>query len=77
VELLVPFDDGATLAAVHREGQVVSSEATEGGMRILARLDAASLGRLRDVVVDPDVLGAIMSDADDHDVDQQRGDIDA
>jgi len=77
VELLVPFDDGATLAAVHREGQVVSSEATEGGMRILARLDAASLGRLRDVVVDPDVLGAILSDTDDHDVDQPRGDIDA
>ena len=53
VELLVPFDAGAVLAAVHREGQVLSSEPTSEGMRIIARLDEASLGRLRDVVVNP------------------------
>lgn len=50
-ELVIPFDRGDILAAVHREGEVVSSEETEGGMRIRARLSEASVGRLREFVV--------------------------
>ena len=53
VELLVPFDRGDVLAEVHREGQVLSETATEGGMRLRARLEPASAGRLRAYLVEP------------------------
>jgi GTP-binding protein HflX len=51
-ELLVPWDRGDVLAAVHREGQVLSEAAEEHGMRIRARLEPSSLGALRDYVVE-------------------------
>lgn len=51
-ELLVPWDKGDVLAAVHREGQVLSEAAEEHGMRIRARLEPSSLGALRDYVVE-------------------------
>lgn len=50
-ELLVPWDRGDILAAVHREGQVLSESAEEDGMRLRARLEPASLGALKDYVV--------------------------
>lgn len=50
--LVVPWDRGDVLAAVHREGQVLSEAAEEHGMRVTARLEPASLGALRDYVVD-------------------------
>jgi GTP-binding protein HflX len=53
VELLVPYDRGDVLAAVHREGEVVSRANEEGGVRIRARLVAASAGRLSEFVVAP------------------------
>jgi GTP-binding protein HflX len=51
VELLVPYDRGDIVAAVHREGEVVSTANEEEGMRIRARLADASAGRLSDFVV--------------------------
>jgi GTP-binding protein HflX len=51
-ELLVPWDRGDVLASVHREGQVLSEAAEEDGMRIKARLEPASLGALKDYLVD-------------------------
>jgi GTP-binding protein HflX len=53
VELLVPFDRGDVLAAIHREGEVVSRANEEGGVRVRARLEAASAGRLAEFVVAP------------------------
>ena len=50
-ELLVPFERGDIVAAVHREGEVVSIEEAETGLRIRARLSEASAGRLREFVV--------------------------
>ena len=50
-ELVVPFDRGDIVASVHREGEVVSIEETETGLRIRARLSEASAGRLREFVV--------------------------
>ena len=50
-ELVVPFDRGDIVAAVHREGEVVSIEEAENGLRIRARLSQASEGRLREFVV--------------------------
>ena len=50
-ELLVPWDRGDVLAAVHREGQVISEAAEEEGMRLRARLEPASVGALRSFVV--------------------------
>ena len=50
-ELVVPFERGDVVAAVHREGEVVSIEEAENGLRIRARLSAASEGRLREFVV--------------------------
>ncbi|MEM7140572.1 MAG: GTPase HflX [Actinomycetota bacterium] len=50
-ELVVPWDRGDVLAAVHREGQVLTEVAEEHGMRLKARLEPASLGALREYVV--------------------------
>ena len=51
VELLVPYDRGDVVAAVHREGEVVSTAHEPDGIRIRARLASASAGRLSEFVV--------------------------
>jgi GTP-binding protein HflX len=51
VELLVPYDRGDVVAAVHREGEVVSTAHTDDGVRIRARLDPAAAGRLAEFAV--------------------------
>ncbi|MGE0880127.1 MAG: GTPase HflX [Acidimicrobiia bacterium] len=45
-ELLIPWDRGDILAAVHREGEVLSEAHTDEGVRVRARLEPASLGKL-------------------------------
>jgi GTP-binding protein HflX len=50
-ELLIPFDRGDMLAAVHREGQVLVEQPEEGGVRVRARLEPGSIGRLREFVI--------------------------
>jgi GTP-binding protein HflX len=50
-ELLVPFERGDVVASIHREGEVVSIEEADNGLRIRARLSQASAGRLREFVV--------------------------
>jgi GTP-binding protein HflX len=50
-ELLVPFERGDILAALHREGEVLVETASDEGMRVRARLDDASVSRLREYVV--------------------------
>ena len=47
VELLIPFDRGDVLAEVHREGEVLREEVSEGGMALTARLDDAASAKLR------------------------------
>jgi GTP-binding protein HflX len=51
-ELLIPYDRGDVLAAVHREGELLSSSHEAGGIRIRARLSGASVGRLGEFVVE-------------------------
>ena len=51
VELLVPYDRGDVLAALHREGEVLSSVHHDAGIRVRARLSRPSVGRLADYVV--------------------------
>ncbi len=51
-ELLVPFARGDVLAKAHREGQVLSEEAGEGGMRLRVRLEPSSKSRLSEWLVD-------------------------
>jgi GTPase len=51
VELVIPFERGDVLAAVHRAGEVLDEEPGEGGMRLRGRLDDASVGRFREYVV--------------------------
>ena len=46
VELIIPYERGDVLAAVHREGEVVSTVHTDDGVRVRARLDEAAAGRL-------------------------------
>jgi GTPase len=53
VELLIPYDRGDLLAAVHREGEVLSTKHDDDGVRVRARLADASAGRLADFVVAP------------------------
>jgi GTPase len=52
IELAVPYDRGDIVAAVHREGEVLSTTDTGDGLRIRARLDDASTGALGEFVVD-------------------------
>jgi GTP-binding protein HflX len=53
VELLVPYERGDLVAAVHREGEVISEAHEDGGTRLRARLDAAGAARVRAFVVEP------------------------
>ena len=62
-ELVVPYDRGDVIAAVHREGEVVSTEDAGTGLRVRARLSEASAGRLREFVVAPGA-GVTMGDHD-------------
>jgi GTPase len=50
-ELIIPYERGDLIAAVHREGEVVSTLNVDEGMRIRARLSDASAGRLSDFLV--------------------------
>ena len=52
VELAVPYDRGDVLAAIHREGEVVSTTDDAGAMRVRARLSGPSAGRLSEFIVD-------------------------
>ena len=48
VELSIPYDRGDILAQIHREGQVLTETAGEQDIRVKARLDPDSKGRLED-----------------------------
>jgi len=61
-ELFVPYDRGDVIAAVHREGEVVSTEDAGEGLRIRARLSEASAGRLREFVTGQAVGGTMVGD---------------
>ena len=52
VELMIPFERGDVMAAVHREGEVVSTTESPSGMRVRARLSDASAGRLAEFAVE-------------------------
>ena len=58
-ELVIPYDRGDAIAAVHREGEVVSTEDGGIGLRIRARLSEVSVGRLREFVVEPSAGGTM------------------
>ena len=51
-ELLIPYDRGDAVAAVHREGELLSTSHEAGGIRIRARLSGPSVGRLAEFVVE-------------------------
>jgi GTP-binding protein HflX len=53
IELLIPYDRGDLLAALHREGEVLTTRHDEGGVRVRARLADASAGRLAQFAVAP------------------------
>jgi GTPase len=53
VELAVPYDRGDVIAAIHREGEVVSTTDESAQLRVRARLSDASAGRLAEFVVLP------------------------
>jgi GTP-binding protein HflX len=54
-ELFVPYDRGDVVAAVGREGEVLSTAYEDDGVRLRARLSDASAGRLASFVVDAPV----------------------
>ncbi len=55
VELAIPYERGDVLAAIHREGEVVSTTESSDGFRVRARLSDASVGRLSEFVVASDL----------------------
>ncbi len=50
-ELFVPWERGDVVAALHREGEVLSESYEEAGVRIRARLERAGTGRFSEFVV--------------------------
>jgi GTP-binding protein HflX len=50
VELVIPYDRGDVLAAIHREGEVLVETHDETGTRIRVRVDAAGAARFREFV---------------------------
>jgi GTP-binding protein HflX len=52
LELLVPYDRGDVIAALHREGEVLSEQHEDAGTRVRARLDTAGAARMREFVVE-------------------------
>jgi GTP-binding protein HflX len=52
VELVIPYERGDVLAAVHREGEVVTETAEDSGMRLQARLDDPAMARFREYAAD-------------------------
>jgi GTP-binding protein HflX len=54
VELVVPFERGDVVAALHREGEVLVEVHSEGGTRVRARLPAMDLAQFGDYVVTQD-----------------------
>ena len=50
VELVVPYDRGDVLAALHRDGEVLVEVHDEGGTRVRARLSDPVLSRFRGFV---------------------------
>lgn len=51
IELLVPFDRGDVLAAVHREGEVMTEMHEDAATRVRARMDQAGAARFREFAV--------------------------
>jgi GTPase len=51
VELLVPYERGDVVAALHREGEVLVEVHAEGGTRIRARIPGVTLPRFDDFIV--------------------------
>jgi GTPase len=52
IELLVPYDRGDVVAALHREGEVLMESHEDGGTRLRARLDDAGASRFREFEVE-------------------------
>ena len=50
VELVVPYDRGDVIAAVHREGEVLVESAGEGAMRLRVRFDDAARSRFSEYI---------------------------
>ncbi|HEY8217582.1 MAG TPA: GTPase HflX, partial [Acidimicrobiia bacterium] len=50
IELLIPYDRGDVLAALHREGNVLVEVHGDDGMRVRARLGAVEASRYREFV---------------------------
>ena len=53
VELLVPYDRGDVVAALHREGEVLVEAHEDEATRLRARLDAPATARHREFIVPP------------------------
>jgi GTP-binding protein HflX len=53
VELVVPYDRGDLLAALHREGEVLSESHEDDAVRVRARLGVDAARRFADLVVSP------------------------
>jgi GTP-binding protein HflX len=53
VELLIPYDRGDVLAAVHREGEVLTEEHDDSGSHVRVRVDGAGASRFRPFAVSP------------------------
>jgi GTP-binding protein HflX len=60
VELIVPYDRGDVLAAVHREGEVLVESQSDAATRVRVRVDDVGAARFREFVADhaPEVDGA-------------------
>ncbi len=58
VELVVPFDRGDVLAAIHREGEVMVESHGDSAVRLRVRVDQAGAARFRDFLAEGSANGA-------------------
>jgi GTP-binding protein HflX len=58
VELVVPYDRGDVIAALHREGEVLVEVHDARGARVRARLPRVDLTRFDEFLVEPPSRGA-------------------
>jgi GTP-binding protein HflX len=52
VELVIPYDRGDVIAAIHRLGEVLTEEHLDGGTRLVARLSIEQAARLTEFAVE-------------------------
>lgn len=59
-EFFVPYDRGDVLAALYRSGDVLTERAEDSGVRVVARVEAAEVGKFAEYRTEPVPIGDVI-----------------